>query len=91
MKKIIETIPKQNSVQSSVISITIVAAMNFPITIFVMLIGEVYNSCSVEDGTKEYKIICDEKIDIRREIFGKCAKEQMTIFELKNYICYAYW
>lgn len=37
-----------------------------------------------EDGTKEYKIICDEKIDIRREIFGKCAKEQMTIFELKK-------
>ena len=33
-----------------------------------------------EDGTKEYKIICDEKIDIRREIFSKCAKEQMTIF-----------
>lgn len=37
-----------------------------------------------EDGTKEYKIICDEKKDIRREIFGKCAKEQMTIFELKK-------
>ena len=37
-----------------------------------------------EDGTKEYKIICDEKIDIRREIFSKCAKEQMTIFELKK-------
>lgn len=37
-----------------------------------------------EDGTKEYKIVCDEKIDIRREIFGKCAKEQMTIFELKK-------
>lgn len=37
-----------------------------------------------EDGTKEYKIICDEKTDIRREIFGKCAKEQITIFELKK-------
>ena len=37
-----------------------------------------------EDGTKEYKIICDEKIDIRREIFSKCAKEQITIFELKK-------
>lgn len=37
-----------------------------------------------EDGTKEYKIICDEKTDIRREIFSKCAKEQITIFELKK-------
>ncbi len=37
-----------------------------------------------EDETKEYKIICDENIDIRREIFNKCAKEQMTIFELKK-------
>lgn len=37
-----------------------------------------------EDGTEEYKIICDENVDIRREIFNKCAKEQITIFELKK-------
>lgn len=37
-----------------------------------------------EDGTKEYTIIVEEKIDIRKELFAKCAKEQMTIFELKK-------
>lgn len=37
-----------------------------------------------EDGTKEYTIQTEEKIDIRKEIFSKCAKEEMTIFELKQ-------
>ncbi|MBO5479504.1 MAG: ABC transporter ATP-binding protein [Clostridia bacterium] len=37
-----------------------------------------------EDGTKEYTIITEEKTDIRKELFAKCAKEQMTIFELKK-------
>lgn len=37
-----------------------------------------------EDGTKEYRILSEEKVDIRKELFAKCAKEQMTIFELKK-------
>ena len=37
-----------------------------------------------EDGTKEYTIQTEENIDIRKELFAKCAKEQMTIFELKK-------
>jgi len=37
-----------------------------------------------EDGTKEYVIQTQGNIDIRKELFAKCAKEQMTIFELKT-------
>lgn len=37
-----------------------------------------------EDGTKEYIIQTEENIDIRRELFSKCAKEEITIFELKK-------
>lgn len=37
-----------------------------------------------EDGTKEYSILSDEKTDIRKEIFEKCAKNKITIFELKK-------
>lgn len=37
-----------------------------------------------EDGTKEYSIISDESSDIRKEIFEKFAKNQITIFELKK-------
>lgn len=37
-----------------------------------------------EDGTKEYNILSKENIDIRKELFEKCAKERITIFELKK-------
>lgn len=37
-----------------------------------------------EDGTKEYLIISEENIDIRKEIFEKYAKEDITIYELKR-------
>ncbi len=37
-----------------------------------------------EDGTKDYVIISEEKIDIRKEIFEKYAKAHITIFELKK-------
>ena len=37
-----------------------------------------------EDGTKEYLIISEENIDIRKEIFEKYAKEDITIYELKK-------
>lgn len=37
-----------------------------------------------EDGTKEYIILSEENIDIRKELFAKCAKEKITIFELKK-------
>lgn len=37
-----------------------------------------------EDKTKEYTIITEEKTDIRKELFKKCSKEQMTILELKK-------
>lgn len=37
-----------------------------------------------EDGTKEYVIIANENQDIRKEIFEKYAKNNITIFELKK-------
>lgn len=37
-----------------------------------------------EDGTKEYLIISEENTDIRKEIFEKYAKENITIYELKK-------
>ena len=37
-----------------------------------------------EDGTKEYIIVSEENIDIRKEIFEKYAKEDITIYELKK-------
>lgn len=37
-----------------------------------------------EDGTKEYLIISEENIDIRKEIFERYAKENITIYELKK-------
>ncbi len=37
-----------------------------------------------EDGTKEYLIISEENTDIRKEIFEKYAKEDITIYELKK-------
>lgn len=37
-----------------------------------------------EDGTKEYAITSEEKIDIRKEVFENYAKNNITIFELKK-------
>lgn len=37
-----------------------------------------------EDGTKEYAVLSEEHTDIRKELFSKCAKEEITIFELKK-------
>ena len=37
-----------------------------------------------EDGTKEYVITANENQDIRKEIFEKYAKNNITIFELKK-------
>lgn len=37
-----------------------------------------------QDGTKEYIIISEENTDIRKEIFEKYAKNNITIFELKK-------
>lgn len=37
-----------------------------------------------EDGTKEYLIISEKNTDIRKEIFEKYAKEDITIYELKK-------
>ncbi len=37
-----------------------------------------------EDGTKDYVIVSEEKMDIRKEIFEKYAKAHITIFELKK-------
>lgn len=37
-----------------------------------------------EDGTKDYAIISEENEDIRKEIFEKFAKSNITIFELKK-------
>jgi len=37
-----------------------------------------------EDGTKLYVITSEQKADIRKEIFEKYAKNNITIFELKN-------
>lgn len=36
------------------------------------------------DGTKDYMIVSEKGSDQRKELFAKCAKEQMTIFELKK-------
>ena len=37
-----------------------------------------------EDGTKKYEITLEEKADVRKEIFEKYAKNNITIFELKK-------
>ena len=36
------------------------------------------------DGTKQYTIFAKEKADIRKEVFEKFAKNEITIFELKK-------
>ena len=37
-----------------------------------------------EDGTKQYALESDKDIDLRKIIFTEFAKENITIFELKN-------
>lgn len=37
-----------------------------------------------EDGTKQYKIVSDENIDLRKTLFDVLPKEDITIFELKK-------
>lgn len=37
-----------------------------------------------EDGTKQYKIVSDEKIDLRKTLIDILPKEDITIFELKK-------
>ena len=37
-----------------------------------------------EDGTKQYMIESNEKVDLRKTIFSEFAKENITIFEMKK-------
>lgn len=37
-----------------------------------------------EDGTKQYKIVSDESVDLRKTLFDVLPKENITIFELKK-------
>lgn len=37
-----------------------------------------------EDGTKQYKIVSEEGIDLRKKLFEVLPKEDITIFELKK-------
>ncbi len=37
-----------------------------------------------EDGTKQYAIQAEGKIDLRKAIFAEFAKENITIFEMKK-------
>lgn len=37
-----------------------------------------------EDGTKQYKIVSEENIDLRKTLFDILPKEDITIFELKK-------
>ena len=37
-----------------------------------------------EDGTKEYEITTKEEQDIRKELFERLVKEEITIFEMKK-------
>ena len=37
-----------------------------------------------EDGTKQYIIEAKGEIDLRKTIFSECAKENITIFEMKK-------
>lgn len=37
-----------------------------------------------EDGTKQYMIESNEKVDLRKTIFSELAKENITIFEMKK-------
>jgi len=37
-----------------------------------------------EDGTKQYKIVSEENVDLRKKLFDILPKEDITIFELKK-------
>ena len=37
-----------------------------------------------EDGTKQYKVVSDENVDLRKKMFEILPKEDITIFELKK-------
>ncbi len=37
-----------------------------------------------EDKTKQYLIEADKDVELRKEIFSECAKENITIFEMKK-------
>ena len=37
-----------------------------------------------EDGTKKYEISADKDKDLRKKIFTECAKQEITIFEMKK-------
>ena len=37
-----------------------------------------------EDGTKQYKIVSEAKVDLRKKLFEVLPKEEITIFELKK-------
>ena len=37
-----------------------------------------------EDGTKQYKIVSDARVDLRKTLFDILPKEDITIFELKK-------
>ena len=37
-----------------------------------------------EDGTKQYKVVSEENIDLRKKLFDVLPKEDITIFELKK-------
>lgn len=37
-----------------------------------------------EDKTKQYLIETDKNVDLRKKIFAECAKENITIFEMKK-------
>ena len=37
-----------------------------------------------EEGTKQYMIESNEKVDLRKTIFSEFAKENITIFEMKK-------
>lgn len=37
-----------------------------------------------EDGTKQYKIVSEENVDLRKKLFEILPKEDITIFELKK-------
>lgn len=37
-----------------------------------------------EDGTKQYKVVSEENIDLRKKMFEVLPKEDITIFELKK-------
>lgn len=72
--------------QKNSIMITVEDPMNKMQTISTWLpeAKEVALTKEQEDGTKEYLITSPENIDIRKILFDRLPKEQITIFELKK-------